>query len=135
MVSAETAGYGVYLDNDALLDLAKGREQAGLAAETAVSTKFMEAYFQRRAYDMTQAGGVLDLSSEVFFKLGSVVDWVHEHDLCHAAVAAAYGSVITLDKHWKRRVEALPAPHQLARTYYRPEIDQLIDALEALNSR
>jgi hypothetical protein len=271
VVVAETKGYGIYLDNDSLIDLAKGqvsrqkrfvdvlqakatllfscanaievagpqgasakavraflnsigphwiplqlspweitkREQAGLAAESAVSTKFMETYFQQRVYDMAQTGAVLDLSSETFFHLGAVVDWMQGHrdkiradaktiddelrallekrradyeknpaslnaflppcqfderfpatftlihlqrilikeakgyhfkrhdglDLCHAAVAAAYGSVITLDKHWKRRVQALPVPHQLARTYYRPEIDQLIDTMEALNSR
>jgi hypothetical protein len=184
------------------------REQAGLVAEAAVSTKFMEAYFQRRAYDVAQSGAELDLTPETFFQLGAVVDWVHEHrdkiradaeaiddqlrallekrradyeknpasldeflppcqfdkrfpatfvlvhlqrmlineakgyhfkrhdglDLCHAAIAAAYGSVITLDKQWKRRVQALPAPHQLARTYYRPEIDQLVATLEALNA-
>jgi hypothetical protein len=239
VVVAETKGYGIYLDNDSLIDLARGqasrrgrfvdvlhtkatllfswanaievagpqgasadavralldnigphwiplqlnpwevmkREQAGLAAEAAVSTKFMEAYFQRRAYDMAQAGGVLDLTSEAFFQLGAVVDWVHEHrdkiradaetidtelrallekrradyeknpssldaflppcqfderlpatfalvhlqrllikeakgyrfkphdglDLCHAAVAAAYGSIITLDKQYSHR--------------------------------
>jgi hypothetical protein len=269
-VVAETKGYGIYLDNDSLIALAKGdaslqkrfvqalqtkgtllfswanaievagplgasanavrafldrigphwiplqlnpwkvmkREQAGLTAEAAVSTSFMEAYFQRRMYDLAQRGAVLDLTSETFFQLGAVVDWVHEDrdkiradaekiddelrallekrrvdyetnpasldellppsqfderfpasfvlvhlqrivikeakgyhfkrgdglDLCHAAIAAAYGSVITLDKQWKRRVEALPAPHQLAQTYYRPEIDQLVATMEALNS-
>ncbi len=271
VVVAENKGYGIYLDNDSLIDLATGdasrqkrfvdvlqanatllfswtnaievagpqgasaeavhafldsigphwvplqlnpwevmkREQAGLAAEAVVSTTFMEAYFQRRAYDMAQAGVVLDLGAKAFFQLGSVVDWVREHrdkiradaeriddelravlekrradyeknpalldeflppcqfderfpatfvlvhlqrllikeargnhfkrhdglDLCHATIAAAYGSVITLDKHWKRRVEALPASHQLARTYYRFEIDQLVATMEALNSR
>lgn len=268
-VVAETKGYGIYLDNDSLIDLAKGqasrrgrfvnilrakatllfswanaievagpqgasadavrvfldsigphwiplqlnpwkvmkREQAGLAGEAAVSTTFMNAYFQRRAYDMTQEGRVLDLTSESFFRLGAVVDWVHEHrdriradadkidnefrallekrradyeqtptsldaflppcqfderfpatfvlvhlqrllireakgykfkphdglDLCHAAIASAYGSVVTLDKQWKRRIEALPTPNQLARTYYRNELDQLLDAMEALS--
>ncbi len=269
VVVAETKGYGIYLDNDSLIDLATGdasrqkrfvdalhakatllfswanaievagpqgasaeavrgfldrigphwiplqlnpwevvkREQAGLAAEAAVSTKFMEAYFQRRAYDVGESSAVIDLTREAFFQLGAVVDWVHEHrdkiradaeaidnelrallekrradyeknpasldeflppcrfderfpatfvlvhlqrilikeakeyhfkrhdglDLCHATIAAAYGSVITLDKEWKRRVEALPAPHNLARTYYRPEINQLVATLEALS--
>jgi len=268
-VVAETKGYGLYLDNDSLIDLAKGqssrrarfvdllrakatflfswtnaievagpqgasadavrtfldsigphwiplqlnpwevmkREQAGLAAEAAVSTSFMEAYFQRRTYDMAQAGGVLDLTSETFFRLGAVVDWVHEHrdtiradaetidnelrallekrradyekapasldtflppchfddrfpatfalihlqrilikeakgyqfkahdglDLCHAAIASAYGSVIALDKQWKRRVEALPTLNQLARTYYRNELDDFLSTMEALS--
>ena len=269
MVIAETKGYGIYLDNDSVIDLATGdagrrkrfvdvlqakatllfswanaievagpqgdsanavrafldsigpnwiplhlnpwevmqREQTGLGAEAAVSTKFIEAYFQRRAYDVAQSRAVLDLTPEAFFQLGAVVDWVHEHrdeirakaaqidgelrallekrradyekntasldevlppcrfderfpatfalvhlqrllikeakgyhfkphdglDLCHAAIAAAYGSVITLDKQWKRRVEALPTPHRLARTYYRPEIDQLVATMELLD--
>ena len=138
---AETTGFGIYLDNDSLIDLAKGdpsrrtrfvdllqvratllfswanaveiarplgrsagavralldsigphwvplqfnpwevmrREQAGLTAEAAVSTTFMEAYFQPRTYDLATAGRVLDLSSDAFFRLGAVVDWVHEH--------------------------------------------------------
>jgi hypothetical protein len=140
-VVAETRGYGIYLDNDSLIDLAKGqpsrrtrfvdllqakgtllfswanaievagpegasahavrafldsigphwvplqlnpwevmnREQAGLGAEAAVSTTFMQAYFQRRAYAMAQVGCVLDLSSDRFFRLGAAVDWAHEH--------------------------------------------------------
>jgi hypothetical protein len=53
-------------------------------------------------------------------------------DFCHAVMAAAYGSVITLDRHWKRRVQSLPSANQLARTYYRPELDQLVAALESL---
>lgn len=52
-------------------------------------------------------------------------------DFCHAIMAAAYGSVIALDKAWKRRVEALPHADQLARTYYRPELDQLVGLLES----
>jgi hypothetical protein len=53
-------------------------------------------------------------------------------DLCHAVLAAAYGSLITLDKQWKRRVQALPESGKLARTYYRPEIDELVDTMERL---
>jgi hypothetical protein len=51
-------------------------------------------------------------------------------DLCHAALGAAYGSLAALDKHWKRRVEALPTPNGLARIYSRNELDQLVDDLE-----
>jgi hypothetical protein len=54
-------------------------------------------------------------------------------DLCHAAVASAYGSVITLDKHWKCRVEALPTPNRLAKIYYRNELDEFLSAMEALD--
>jgi hypothetical protein len=50
-------------------------------------------------------------------------------DLCHAALGAAYGSVAALDKHWKRRVEALPGPNGLARIYSRNELDQLVEDL------
>jgi hypothetical protein len=56
-------------------------------------------------------------------------------DFCHATLAAAYGSLIALDKHWKRRILALPDSEKLARTYYRAEIDDLVVALEALSSR
>lgn len=52
-------------------------------------------------------------------------------DFCHAVIAAAYGSVIALDKAWKRRVERLPQATQLARTYYRPELDALVGLLES----
>lgn len=51
-------------------------------------------------------------------------------DLCHAALGAAYGSLAALDKHWKRRVEALPTPNGLARIYSRNELEQLVDDLE-----
>lgn len=56
-------------------------------------------------------------------------------DLCHAVLAAAYGSVVILDKQWKRRVQALPDPNHVARTYYRAELDQLVTTLEALSSQ
>lgn len=52
-------------------------------------------------------------------------------DLCHSALGAAYGSIAALDKHWKRRVEALPHPNNLARIYYGPELDEMVNVLEA----
>lgn len=55
-------------------------------------------------------------------------------DFCHAVMAAAYGSVVALDKDWKRRVQSLPSANELARTYYRPEIDELVVILESLSS-
>lgn len=56
-------------------------------------------------------------------------------DFCHAVLGAANGSLITLDKQWRRRVRALPEVEKLARTYYRPEIDKLIAILESLPSK
>lgn len=56
-------------------------------------------------------------------------------DLCHAVLAAACGSLITLDKSWKRRVEGLPQPHRLARIYYRPELDELVATLSSADER
>jgi hypothetical protein len=53
-------------------------------------------------------------------------------DLCHAALAAAYGSLIALDRQWKRRVLTLPTLEKLARIYYRAEIDDLVATLDAL---
>ncbi|MEE8120742.1 MAG: hypothetical protein V3T55_04395 [Anaerolineales bacterium] len=56
-------------------------------------------------------------------------------DFCHAVLGAAYGSLATLDKQWKRRVEQLPKPNNVARMYYRPEVDDLVAVLESLVSR
>jgi hypothetical protein len=53
-------------------------------------------------------------------------------DFAHAVMAAAVGSLSTLDKHWKRRVESIPKPNKLAKIFYRPEMDRLVDELEAL---
>jgi len=53
-------------------------------------------------------------------------------DFCHAVVATAYGSLITLDKAWKRRVGTLPRPNQLAYVFYRPEVPELVSAIESL---
>ncbi len=53
-------------------------------------------------------------------------------DFCHAVVAAAYANIATLDKQWKRRVECLPKPNELAKIYYRPEVDKFVDVLEEL---
>ncbi|MBI3697339.1 MAG: hypothetical protein HY238_21190 [Acidobacteria bacterium] len=183
------------------------REQAGLTGRAPVSETFMEAYVQRRTYDLSAQGGrVLDLSAENFFRLGAVLDWAQESrneiqrdaltmddtlrskvqhlraeydkdltcldralpsipyderrpatfvllhllrtlvleakgfrymphdalDFCHAVLASAYGSLAALDKHWKRRVENLPRPSRLAKVYYRPQANELVDTLEAL---
>ncbi len=51
-------------------------------------------------------------------------------DLCHATMAAAYGSLITLDKAWKRRVEAIGIPPNELRVFYRPEAEALVATLE-----
>jgi len=51
-------------------------------------------------------------------------------DFCHAVIGAAFASFATLDKHWKRRIEALPKPNQLATIYYGPQLDQLISDVE-----
>jgi hypothetical protein len=52
-------------------------------------------------------------------------------DFCHAVMAAAFASVATLDKHWKRRIESLPTPNKLARIYYGLELDEMVDHIEA----
>jgi hypothetical protein len=51
-------------------------------------------------------------------------------DYCHAIIAASFARAATLDKSWKRRIEALPKPNDLAKIYYRPELDQFVDDLE-----
>lgn len=52
-------------------------------------------------------------------------------DLSHAVMASAFATFGAIDKHWKRRIDALPTPNQLARIYYEPELDQMMDDIEA----
>ncbi len=52
-------------------------------------------------------------------------------DFCHAVMASAFSDFGTLDKQWKRRVEGLPQPNTLARIYYEPELDQMVDDIES----
>jgi hypothetical protein len=57
-------------------------------------------------------------------------------DFCHAVLAAAYGSIATLDKQWKRRIEALPAEDgMLAKIYSAPELDEFVSLLESMRAR
>ena len=182
-------------------------EELGLSDQAPISEEFMKGYVEERAYDLSLQGRkLLDLSTETFFCLGAVLDWMQENrdsirdntrriegllrdqlirfrddyekdctsldrqlppvpfdsrkpatfvathllrklvieskafqfkdgdgpDFCHAVLAAAYGSIVTLDKQWKRRVENLPTPNRLAKVYYRPEVDQLVDMVESL---
>lgn len=58
------------------------------------------------------------------FKKGDAMDF------CHAVMACAFASFATLDKHWKRRVESLPKPNQLARVYSPLELDQMVLDME-----
>jgi hypothetical protein len=51
-------------------------------------------------------------------------------DFCHGVMGAACASVMTLDKHWKPYVEALPKP-QTARAYGASELQSLIIDVEA----
>jgi hypothetical protein len=52
-------------------------------------------------------------------------------DFCHVVVGVGYATFAAIDKHWKHRVSgALPSPHQTARLYYSPELDQLVADLE-----
>lgn len=182
------------------------REKEGLIDRAPISGEFMQAYFMRRANDLSPEGSkVLDLS-ETFFRLGAVLDWAQEErdkirgdarridqalrdrvnqarveyekdpisldrelppipfdtlrpatfvlihllrtmvvdakafqfkdndglDFCHSVLGASYGSLATLDTQWKHRVENLPKPNYLAKIFYRPEVDELVDLLELL---
>jgi hypothetical protein len=51
-------------------------------------------------------------------------------DFFHAVIGCAYGSIATLDKHWKRRIEKLTQPNKLARVYYEPALDSLVADIE-----
>jgi hypothetical protein len=55
-------------------------------------------------------------------------------DFYHAVLAASYASVATLDKQWKERIQRLPEAVQLAKMYYQPELDSLVDFVESLPS-
>jgi hypothetical protein len=50
-------------------------------------------------------------------------------DFCQAVIGTAFSNFATLDKKWKRRIEMLP-PNNLARIYYDPELDALVDGIE-----
>jgi hypothetical protein len=52
-------------------------------------------------------------------------------DFCHAIMGPAFANFATLDRHWKRRILALPKPNGLARIYYARELDQLTEDIEA----
>jgi hypothetical protein len=57
-------------------------------------------------------------------------------DFCHAVMGSAFASFATLDKNWKRRVEALPKPNKLARIYDPSQLDQMVTDIElALKQR
>ncbi len=53
-------------------------------------------------------------------------------DLCHAVLGAGHAHLATLDRQWKRRVEQIPQPHELAQIYYRPQVANLVQRFEAL---
>jgi hypothetical protein len=53
-------------------------------------------------------------------------------DFCHAILASAFANIAALDKKWKRRVDALPKPNNLAKIYCQPELDQMVAAIESL---
>lgn len=51
-------------------------------------------------------------------------------DFGQAVVAPSIAKLATLDKHWKRRIEKLPRPNQLARIYCETELDEFVDDFE-----
>jgi hypothetical protein len=56
-------------------------------------------------------------------------------DFSHAVISSAFANVAMLDKHWKRRIQSLPKPHGLARVYYSPELDKMVDEIDSWQSR
>jgi len=52
-------------------------------------------------------------------------------DFGQAVIGTAYASIATLDKNWKRRVDKiLPKPNRLAKTYYQPQLDNMVRDIE-----
>jgi len=55
------------------------REEAGAGPGAPVSERFLTAFFQERAYELSPGGSrILDLSPDTFFRLSAVVDWVRK---------------------------------------------------------
>jgi hypothetical protein len=52
-------------------------------------------------------------------------------DFCHTVIACGCASAAMLDKYWKRRVELLPQPNNIAPVYYGPDLDKLVADLYA----
>ena len=56
-------------------------------------------------------------------------------DFFHAVMGAAFGSFALLDKHWKRRLtRAIPDQAKIARLYYAPELNELVDSFDRATS-
>ena len=56
-------------------------------------------------------------------------------DFCQAVIASAFTSFATLDKPWKRRIESLPKPNNMARIYYAQELDSMVADIDSALSR
>lgn len=57
------------------------REREGAGPSAPVSERFLSAFFQARAPQLSPNGGrVLDLSADRFFRLSAVVDWVRNDE-------------------------------------------------------
>jgi hypothetical protein len=52
-------------------------------------------------------------------------------DLCHAVMGSAFASVAALDRNWKRRVENLPKPNELAHIYSAPDLNTMVTDIES----
>lgn len=56
------------------------REEKGLGGMAPVSEEFMLAFFQDRSYELSPGGEkILDISSEHFFRLSSVLEWAQKY--------------------------------------------------------
>jgi hypothetical protein len=51
-------------------------------------------------------------------------------DICHAAVALAYGLLVTLDKRWWRRANEMKHADKLARVYHSGQLELFVRDLE-----
>jgi hypothetical protein len=52
-------------------------------------------------------------------------------DFCHSIIGSAFAHFAALDGPWKRRVESLPKPNDLARIYSAGELDQMVADIES----
>ncbi|MGE0361455.1 MAG: hypothetical protein AB7H93_12190 [Vicinamibacterales bacterium] len=51
-------------------------------------------------------------------------------DFSHAVIGSSFARAVVLDKHWKRRIDGLPKPHNLAKVYAVSELDAFVSDLE-----
>jgi hypothetical protein len=114
------------------LDETLHRKIMGYRAEIKRDPSWIDRSFQELPFrsDMPATFVYVNLIRNLLRDRGFRVKQGDGMDFCHAVFGSAFASIATLDRLWKRRVEDLPEPNKLARIYYKPELDQMVEDLE-----